>query len=126
MVRHPFEATRRRPLPISVSTRGIALSHTLHRVIRGSVSAAIGRFSRRVRGVFVWVEDLNGPKSGRGMRCRMDIRLKQGGRLTVSAEATNEYAAVGRAANRARVRLVHRIQKARSNRRAASAATIAC
>jgi hypothetical protein len=58
------------PVQISVRTRGLALTENLHRIIRGSVSAAIGRFTRRVQGAFVWVEDTNGPKGGRGMRCR--------------------------------------------------------
>lgn len=118
-----FASRHHHPIQISVKTRGIALSENLHRVIRGCVSAAIGRFSRRVSGVFVWVEDTNGPKGGRGMRCRMDIRLNRGGRLTVSAEATDEYTAVGRAANRARIRLVRRIDKRRSARRETPAAT---
>jgi hypothetical protein len=114
-----FASRHHHPLHISVRTRGLALTENLHRVIRGSVSAAIGRFTRRVQGVFVWVEDTNGPKGGRGMRCRMVIRLKQGGRLMVSAEAINEYAAVGRAANRARARLVRRIDRGRRARREA-------
>ena len=125
MARRVFQAIHRHPIQISVKTHGIALSENLHRVIRGSISAAIGRFSQRVRGVFVWVEDTNGPKGGRGMRCRMDIRLKQGSRLTVSAEAANEYAAVGRAANRARIRLVRTIDKVRRARREAPVGAIA-
>lgn len=112
-----FPSLHRHPVQISVRTRGLALTENLHRVIRGCVSAAIGRFSRRVQGVFVWVEDTNGPKGGRGMRCRMVMCLKQGGRLMVSAEATDEYTAVGRAANRARARLVRRIDRGRRARR---------
>jgi len=118
-----FARPHRHSVQLSVRTRGIALTEKLHRVIRGSVSAAIGRFSRRVRGVFVWVEDTNGPKGGRGMQCKMEIRLKHGGRLTVGAEATNEYAAVGRAATRARIRLVRRINKRRARRDAPPAIT---
>jgi ribosome-associated translation inhibitor RaiA len=117
-----FQAAHRQFVQICVRTRGIALTENLHGIIRGSVSAAVGRFSRRVRGVFVWVEDTNGAKGGRGMRCRMDIRLKRGGVLSASAEATNEYVAIGRAANRARVRLVRRISKRRRARRESSTA----
>jgi hypothetical protein len=98
------------------------MSDDLRRIVRGSLSAAIGRFARRVRSVFVWLEDTNGPKGGAGIQCRMVLGLERGGRLMVSAEATNEYAAVGRAANRARHRLVRTIDKRRRGRRQPPAA----
>ena len=101
---------------LSVRTRGLALTEELHRVVRGCVSAATGRFQDQVRRLFVWVEDTNGPKGGAGMRCRMEVTLKHGGRFMATAVATNQYAAVGRAANRLRARLVRSFTKRRRRR----------
>ena len=74
---------------LSVRTRGLALTEELHRVVRGCVSAATDRFQAQVRRLFVWVEDTNGPKGGAGMRCRVEVTLKRGGRFMATAVATN-------------------------------------
>jgi hypothetical protein len=111
------QLSRHFPAPLSVKTRGVALTDDLLRLVRGSVCAAVGRFAGRIAEVFVWIEDTNGPRGGMDTRCRMDLRFTRRGRLTVSAVATNEFAAVGRAANRARVRLVRAFQKGRNGRR---------
>lgn len=101
---------------LSVRTRGLALTEELHRVVRGCVSAATDRFQDQVRRLFVWVEDTNGPKGGAGMRCRVEVTLQHGGRFMATAVATNQYAAVGHAANRLRVRLVRSLGKRRRRR----------
>lgn len=116
---HALSSPQRRSAPISVRTRGLALTDDLRRVIRRCVLAAVGRFSQRISSVFVWVEDTNGPKGGRAMRCRMLVRLERGGRFMVAAEAADQYVAIGRAANRMRVRLVRFIEKKRSWQREA-------
>lgn len=105
------------PVQLDVKTRGVALSADLLRIVRGSVSTAVGRFADRVAEVFVWIEDTNGPRGGMDTRCRMTLRLNRGGRLTASAVATNEFAAVGRAANRARVQFVRALKKRHRGRR---------
>lgn len=102
---------------LSVRTRGLALTDELRRVIRGCVAAATGRFQEQVRRVFVLVEDSNGPKGGPAMHCRMEVTLKRGGRITATAAATDEYVAIGRAADRLRVRLVRSVEKRRHRRR---------
>jgi hypothetical protein len=110
-------AHERFSLPTSTATRGVVLTQRLQRVIRGCVAAALGRFAAKVRHVFVWIEDTNGPREGSGLRCRIELRLKRGGCLNASSEALNEYAAVGRAAKRARVLLIRNRQKKRAPRR---------
>jgi hypothetical protein len=107
-------------MPLTVKTRGVALSEKLLGVIRGSIGSAIGRFAERVVGVVVRIEDTNGPRGGVDTECRMTLRLAWGGGLTVSAVAANEFAAVGRAANRARTCFVRALKKRRSGRRRSS------
>jgi putative sigma-54 modulation protein len=111
------QPSRSCPVQLKVKTRGVALTADLLRIVRGSVSAAVGRFADRVAEVFVWMEDTNGPRGGLDTRCRMTLQLSRGGRLTASAVATNEFAAVGHAANRARVQFVRALKKRHSGRR---------
>ena len=55
----------------------------------------------KLREVYVWMEDLNGPRGGVDHRCRIDLRLKPRGRLTATADATNGHDAGAQAAKRA-------------------------
>lgn len=111
------QLSRRAPVQLRVKARGIALTGELLRIVQGSVCAAIGRFADRVAEVFVWIEDVNGPRGGVDTRCRMTLQLARGGQITSSAVAANEFAAIGHAANRARVRFVRAINKRRHKRR---------
>ena len=105
------QLSRRCPVQLKVKTRGVALTGDLLRIVRGSVCAAVGRFADRVAEVFVWIEGTNGSRGGMDTRCRVTLRLTRGGRITASAVATNEFAAIGHAANRARVRFVRALNK---------------
>jgi putative sigma-54 modulation protein len=111
------QLSRRCAVQLKVRTRGVALTGHLLRMVRGSVCAALGRLSERVDEVFVWIEDTNGSRGGIDTRCRMTLRLVRGGRITASAVATNEFAAIGLAANRTRVRFVRALNKRRGKRR---------
>lgn len=125
MERVAVHAIDGRHVPLSIRTRKIPLTEELRHIIRGCVSTAVGRVAERVRNVFVWLEDTNGPKGGKGVACRIEIRPVKGGRLTATAEATTEFTAIGRAANRARVRLLRAIRKRRRGRREAPPAPAA-
>jgi hypothetical protein len=107
-----------RMLPITIKTRGVLLDKNLERVVFKNVRSALGRFCRRVRHVSVWIEDTNGPREGSGIQCRMLVALTPGGRLSVIAEAANEYAAMADCARRARTILDRFVKRRRVKRRA--------
>jgi ribosome-associated translation inhibitor RaiA len=102
---------------LSIRTRGIESTGKLRQVISSCVAAATRRFQERTRGLFVWVEDTNGPRGGPAMQCRMEVELKRGQRFVVTAAASDQYVAVSRAAQRLRARLIRAIGKRRSRRR---------
>jgi hypothetical protein len=101
-----------RSFPLTIKTRQALLDESLKEAICAKVQSALGRFGQRVRSVSVWIEDTNGPRDGSGIRCQMAISLISGRRLSVSAEAGNEFAAIAYAASRAR-RLLDRFLKRR-------------
>jgi putative sigma-54 modulation protein len=107
----------RRQIPITVKTHGVLLDENLAHVIYAHLRTALGRFGKRVRSVLVRVEDTNGPREGSGIRCRIVVVLKPGGRLSASAEAANEYAAVAECASRARTLLDRLVKRRRRTRR---------
>lgn len=109
----------RRPIPVTINSRDIELDKDLERVVILNLRGSLGRFSHQVRNASVWIEDTNGPREGSGIRCRIDLVLKRGGRFSVSAEAANEYVAVDRATNRAWAILDRRFKKRRDVRRRA-------
>jgi hypothetical protein len=113
----------RRPIPVTIKSRGVKRDVGLHQAVCSSIRSALGRFCRRLRNVFVWIEDTNGPRVGSGMRCRIELSLMPRGRLSVTAEAPSEYAAVALCSERARVILDRHVKKRRHlNRRRASCA----
>jgi ribosome-associated translation inhibitor RaiA len=111
------QLSRHCPVQLKVKTRGVALTGDLLRIVQGSICAAVGRFADRVAEVLVWIEDTNGSRGGVDKSCRVTVRLTRGGRLTASAVASNEFAAIGNAANRVRIRFVRALNKRRSRRR---------
>jgi hypothetical protein len=113
--RPPSDASRE--IHFTVQARGIELKNSHRRAIRRILASALGRFSRRVRTIRVWLDDVNGPRGGMDIRCRIDVHFRPRGSITVAAQAIDEYAATARAASRARELVDRRVKRARSRRR---------
>jgi ribosome-associated translation inhibitor RaiA len=101
MVGAVHHAPSRAAVRISITGRRGVITGELRNFARRRLSVTLRRFSTRLREVYVRVEDVNGPRRGVDQRCRIELRLKPRGRLTVAADATNVYAAVAQAAKRA-------------------------
>jgi ribosome hibernation promoting factor len=113
--RPPSETSRE--IHFLVHARGLELKNSHRRAIRRILASALGRFTRRVRTIRVSLEDVNGPRGGVDMRCRIEVNLRPRGSITVSALATDEYAATAAAAARARELVDRRVKRIRSRRR---------
>jgi hypothetical protein len=70
-----------------------------------------------VGSVHLSLEDVNGPRGGVDTRCRIGVRFRPRGSITVSTLAVNEYVATAEAATRARELVDRRLKKLRSRRR---------
>jgi len=106
-----------RDVHVTVHARGVELTNSHHRAIRRILASALGRFARRVRIVHVSLEDVNGPRGGVDIRCRLDVYFRPRGSITVSALASDEYVATAEAAARARELVDRRVKKVRAGRR---------
>jgi hypothetical protein len=106
-----------REIPLSVQSRGLALTKRHREAVRRILVSTLGRFAGRIRAIQVWLEDVNGPRGGLDIRCRIDIDLRPRGRISVSALATDEFSATAKAAARTRELVDRRVKKARALRR---------
>jgi hypothetical protein len=91
------------PVLVHVVTRGLPAGEKLLAFTQRRFAYSLGRFGARLRDAHVWLEDVNGLRHGVDKRCRIELRLRPRGRVTVTAEAANEYAAVTRAVKRCAV-----------------------
>lgn len=87
-------------VPTKFGVRGAATDVRLRDFAERRLEYALGRFAARLRNIEVWLDDVNGPRRGVDKRCRIGVRLKPRGQVTVTAEAENEFAAVARAVKR--------------------------
>ena len=117
MPSHRLPSDTSRDIHFTVHARGIELKNSHRRTIRRILASALGRFTRRVRTIRVWLEDVNGPRGGVDIRCRIDVYFRPRGSITVSALATDEFAATAGAAARARELVDRRVKRVRSRRR---------
>ena len=113
----PLLSDASREIHFTVQARGLELKNSHRRAIRRILVSALGSFTRRVQTVRVWLEDVNGPRGGVDIRCRVQVHFRPRGSINVSALATDEYAATARAAARARELVDRRVKKVRSRRR---------
>jgi len=87
---------------VEVRGRASLVSAALRAYATERLLRALGRFSRLVRRVRVFLADINGPRRGADKRCRVVLGLADGGELVLERTAPDAYAAVHEAAHRVR------------------------
>src|SRR4029079_14938732 len=117
MATHRIPFHNSREIPFTVEAQGRELENSYDHAVRRIVASTLGRFTERVRAIRIWLEDVNGPRGGEDIRCRIEGHLHPKGSINVSALAVDEYAAIARAAARARQVVDRRRKKIRSRRR---------
>lgn len=75
---------------LRIAIKGIEDNAALRGVAEKKVAAAMDRFQDRIRNVMVLLEDVTGPhKHVVDKRCRINVRLKRGGELTIDELGTD-------------------------------------
>ena len=101
---------------LKVSGGNVALDEPLREQIESRVRFALSRFSSRIGHVSARVEDLNGPRGGRDKRCRIFVKMRGSGQLSVEAMEEELSEAVSRAADRAARRVQRELERRRERR----------
>ena len=87
-------------MKFEIRARGLSLSRALKEHAERHFRFALDRFGERVRRVHVVVEDVNGPRGGEDIHCKVTADLTTPGGLILREVSTNPFAAVARAADR--------------------------
>ena len=87
-------------MKIDMRTRGVTLTKELKAHIRRRVRYALHRFGERIRRLHVFVEDVNGPKGGFDIHCKLRLEMEGGGDMVLHEVQQDPFAAVSRASER--------------------------
>jgi len=100
-------------MKLELRTRHLVVHPGLRELCERHLLFSLGRCVEHVRRVQLWMEDVNGPRGGRDLRCVLRLALRHGGVLAV--ECTDERAelAIGEVFDRGRSALVRTIQRRR-------------
>jgi ribosome-associated translation inhibitor RaiA len=86
---------------IEITAQNMVLTDALRELVHTRLHYALGRLARRIAALQVSFEDVHGPRGGVDVECRIQVRLRPGGAVNVSATRDHPGAALGEAAQRA-------------------------
>jgi putative sigma-54 modulation protein len=104
---------------ISVRLRGLEAPDVVRDTIGRRARFALGRFDGQLRSVTTLVVDENGPRGGADKRCRVGLRLRDGGRLNIERTGDRVLDVVDEALDRGARALVRHLERARGERHVA-------
>ena len=100
-------------MKLELRARHLTVEPRLRELCERHLLYSLGRFEDRVRRVQLWMEDVNGPRGGRDVRCVLRLVLRHGGALTVECTDDRPELAVGVVFDRARSALVRAVERRR-------------
>lgn len=85
-----------------VISQKVMLTGWMRELVERRIKRALHRFTHKIEEVIVTFEDLNGPRGGMDIQCRLRLLLHPRGEINVTAVDTTPYLALGDAAQRAK------------------------
>src|SRR5215831_8118830 len=79
---------------LELRARHLLIDSRLRELCHRHLLYSLGRFDDHIRRVQLWIEDVNGPRGGRDLRCRLRICLRRGGAFSVAWLAERAEAAI--------------------------------
>jgi ribosome-associated translation inhibitor RaiA len=99
---------------LRIAIKGIDEKAALRSEAEERVATTLDRFQDRIRNACVLLEDVTGPhKQVVDKRCRIDVRLKRGGELTIDEIGTDVFASLARALDRVKAAISRKVGKAK-------------
>ena len=89
-------------MKVHVITQNIQLAEWMRDLVQRRILRALYRFAHRVAEAVVTFEDLNGPRGGMDVQCRLRLLLHPRGEINVSAVEATAYLALRDATQRAK------------------------
>ena len=95
---------------LELRTRRLTLDPRMQETCERHLFHSLGRLADRIARVQLWMEDVNGPRGGRDLRCVLRVCPHRGGAITIEALAERAEVAVGEVFHRARTALLRALQ----------------
>ena len=96
-----------------IRAKGINQPQDFQEHVERRVALELSRFSEKLSGIIVWLEDVNGPKGGVDKHCRVKVSGPGVGPIVAEGRDTDMASAISRAiatAGRAASRSLRRVQ----------------
>jgi hypothetical protein len=87
-------------MKLELRAGGVKSTPALLEAVNKRLQLELGRLSRSIEFVRVYLRDENGPRGGVGMRCRVVVELPRRGRVAVSGADPDVKAAISETLNR--------------------------
>ena len=104
-------------MKIETRAHGVELTEDLAAHIDSRLRLALTRFQGRIRRVHVLLEDVNGPRGGNDLHCKLQADLAPRGSVVIVGMHDEPFSAVARAAERASTAIARRVQLLNARRR---------
>lgn len=102
---------------LEIRQRGIKVTQEVRVYVREKLRLALGRFSRSIDRVWVYLRDANGSRGVLNKQCRIVVELPRRGGVLVTVEDADIFAAITRTASRAKFAVRRRVKQRLARRR---------
>lgn len=102
---------------LEIRRRGLEVNEALRSDLERRLHGALGRLSRSIGDVWVYLRRVNGPRGGAGKKCRILVRLPRIGNVVVTGAAAEVFGLVRRTAERVGHAVRRRLGRRRDRRR---------
>jgi len=100
---------------MNILDRNVGITSAQHENIERCLQYAFDRFASVIRSVDVSFSDINGPKGGEDLQCRIKIALEGKGDLLVEGKGVSVEAVVAETADRAALAVSRRLDRLRDS-----------
>ena len=107
---------------IKIHTRGFTLSDSLGEYTEAKIRLALGLYWDRIRRVDVFLADVNGPRGGEDMQCKIKVKIDEFSPVVVQETADEMYGAINICAQRIKRVCARRFDRLLRHRKAQHAA----
>ena len=104
-------------MELDLRTRHVELTDDLRNHVDRRLRFALTRFGSRIRRLSVGLTDVNGPRGGVDIQCRVQAVLASGDTLVVRAVRTDPFTAVAGASERIAHTIMRRLDRRKDARR---------
>lgn len=104
---------------INIQCRGFPLTEALKDYVKSRVRLALERYRHNIASVSVMLADVNGPKGGEDMQCRISIKSSRLPAIVVQETAVDMYDAINMCSHRAKRSASRQLEKFKQQRKGA-------